>query len=285
MLGRFGRDAGSLMGVEIVPGSVRVLQLKRRKRRCEVAAWATEAFEPWGGGDGWHDPVRIAAALRNAHRRSGSRQRRVALALPASQVICKLCQLPADLPETQMEAQLLADADRLFPFPLDDLVIDFQVLAPCRTQAGVLDVMVAACRQSALQPLEQVVDEAGLQLGAVEVDSLALLRLLSQPSAGGSAVLRIEPDTVTLHCWSPEMLPLRRELPLEGAVGRLHELFDQCLQLEELLVAGASLIEQNRLRELGEYLQVQCRPLPPLAGLEGSENMALAWALALGGVQ
>lgn len=36
MLGRFGKDAGSLVGVEIAPDSVRIVQLQRRNRRCRV---------------------------------------------------------------------------------------------------------------------------------------------------------------------------------------------------------------------------------------------------------
>ncbi|MFP3498801.1 pilus assembly protein PilM, partial [Pseudomonas sp. SIMBA_059] len=95
---------------------------------------------------------------------SGLRQRRVALALPANQVICKLCHLPMEQTGVELEAHLLAGAERLFPFPLEDLALDFQVLGASRVQPGCAEVMVAACRQSALASLEAIVDEAGLQL-------------------------------------------------------------------------------------------------------------------------
>ena len=90
MLGRFGMDAGSLMGVEIASDSVRVVQLRQRNGRCQVAAWAHEPYEPYSGGDWASDPVRVVGALQRACRRSGIRQRRAALALPANQVICKV---------------------------------------------------------------------------------------------------------------------------------------------------------------------------------------------------
>lgn len=38
MLGRFGKDAGSLVGVEIAPDTIRIVQLQRRNRRCRVLA-------------------------------------------------------------------------------------------------------------------------------------------------------------------------------------------------------------------------------------------------------
>jgi len=152
MLGRMGKDAGSLLGVEIASDSVRVLQLRRLKGRYERVAWALERFEPFTAGDWWQAPDRVLAALSSAYRRSGSRQRRVAVALPASQVICKLWQLPPGQSEADLEAKLLADADRLFPFPLEELVMDFQVMGASQVQAGARDVMVAACRQAVLTP-------------------------------------------------------------------------------------------------------------------------------------
>lgn len=282
MLGRIGKDAGSLLGVEIAADSVRLVQLRRRKGRCERLAWEVERFEPAGTADWWQVPDRVVAALRSACRRSGSRQRRVAVALPASQVICKLCQLPADLPVAEMEAQLLADADRLFPFPLEDLVMDFQVLGASCGQAGAHGVLVVACRQTVLQPLEALFDEAGLQLEVVEVDSIALLRMMPQPRADGSALLRLEPGGATLHCWSQGMLPQRREV----ALGRLGELFVDDLQVQDLLLTGSVLLEQGRLGELFDQLSMPCRPLPQVAGLTcHDDNMALAAALALGALR
>ncbi|KAF1311377.1 pilus assembly protein PilM [Pseudomonas sp. SG-MS2] len=282
MLGRIGKDAGSLLGVEIAVDSVRLVQLQRRKGRCERLAWEVERFEPAGAADWWQVPDRVVAALRSACRRSGSRQRRVAVALPASQVICKLCQLPADQPVAEMEAQLLADADRLFPFPLEDLVMDFQVLGASCGQAGARDVLVVACRQTLLQSLEAIFDDAGLLLEVVEVDSIALRRMMPQPGADGCALLRLEPGSATLHCWSQGVLPQRREAPL----GRLAELFVDDLQVQDLLLAGSLQLEQGRLGDLIDRLEVPYRALPQVAGLAcHDDNMALASALALGALR
>lgn len=282
MLGRIGKDAGSLLGVEIAVDSVRLVQLRRRKGRCERLVWEVERFETAGAADWWQVPDRVVAALRNACRRSGSRQRRVAVALPASQVICKLCQLPAGQPVAEMEAQLLADADRLFPFPLEDLVMDFQVLGASCGQAGARDVLVVACRQTVLQSLEALFDEAGLVLEVVEVDSIALRRMMPQPRAEGSALLRLEPGSATLHCWSQGVLPQRREVPLGG----LAELLFDDLQVQDLVLAGSLLLEQGRLGDLIDRFKVPYRPLPQVAGLAcHDDNMALASALALGALR
>lgn len=286
MLGRFGMDAGSLMGVEIASDSVRVVQLRRRNGRCQVAAWAHEPYEPYSGGDWASDPVRVVDALQRACRRSGIRQRRAALALPANQVICKPCQLPAGQSEADMEAQLLADADRLFPFALEDLALDFQVLGPSKDQAGCLDVMVAACRQCSLEPIEALLDAAGLQLEVMEVDSVALQRMLPQSDLAGSALLRLEAHGATLHCWRQGVPAQRRELHLGQMPGQLHALLSGEAQLKCLLVVSSSVIEEGWLEGLSEAVNLPCRQLPLRAGLApGGGGMLLACALASGGMR
>ncbi|WP_410951914.1 type IV pilus biogenesis protein PilM [Pseudomonas sp. S1(2024)] len=292
MLGRFGKDAGSLVGVEIAPDSVRIVQLQRRNRRCRVLASVQEPFESLAGSDWAAEPGAVAAALRRAYRRSGLRQRRVALALPGNQVICKLCHLPVEQGGAEVEAQLLADAERLFPFPLEDLALDFQVLGGSRVQAGCAEVMVAACRQSALAPLEGIVEEAGLQLEAVEVDSIALGRMLPLARHQSSALLRIEAHSTILYGWHSGQPQQRRELSLglSTITGALPERLLALLAGEPLpeclLIASCSPVEAGQLQSLGSQLNLPCRLVPDLARLEHVDRaMILACALALGGLR
>ena len=292
MLGRFGKDAGSLVGVEIAPDTVRLVQLQRRGRRWRLLASVQEPFEAPAGSDWAAEPAAVAAALRCAYRRSGLRQRRVALALPANQVICKLCHLPMEQGGAEMEAQLLADAERLFPFPLEDLALDFQVLEPSRVQPGCAEVMVAACRQSVLAPLEALIEEAGLQLEAVEVDSIALARMLPQGGQQGMALLRIEAHSATLYGWQSGRPQQRCELGLGMSTitaalpERLQALLTEEPLPDGLLIAGCAPLEAAQLGELAARVNLPCRLLPGLLGLEQTDGaMLLACALARGGMR
>ncbi|MNE26287.1 Competence protein A [compost metagenome] len=191
-----------------------------------------------------------------------------------------------------MEAQLLADAERLFPFPLEDLALDFQVLGACSAQPGSAEVMVAACRQSVLAPLEALIDEAGLQLEAVEVDSIALQRMLPQGGYQGSALLRIEAHSATLYDWQSGRLQQRCELNLgmSTITGALPERLQALLSAEPLpdclLIASRSSVDADWLQSLGARLNLPCRLVPGLAGLEHVDGaMILACALALGGLR
>ncbi|CAG8864370.1 hypothetical protein PS627_00996 [Pseudomonas fluorescens] len=301
MLGRLGKDAGSLLGLEIAPDSIRMLQLQRRRGHCQVSAWA---LEPLDGGplrDAWaSDPAPVVAALRRAHQRTGSKQRRVAIALPGSQVISKVRRLSAGLNDVQMEAQVLAEADQFIPFPLDDTALDFQVLGPSLDQPGWVDVAVAACRQSHLDPLEQILAQAGLQARLVDVDSLALQRVL--PSAPQTrAVVQLEMGRVVLHAWHAGPIPMRQELHAVPITPESIEQWLRCVlqgaRVDVLLLAGAGGACASLRGFLQDRLGIPTRRLEPLTGLDltalpdaddltlARGAMATACGLAMGGLR
>lgn len=295
MLGRFSKDAGSLLGVEIACDSVRMLQLQQRRGGCRVLSWALQALDTPLRDDWYRDPAPLLKALRSAYQRSGSRQRQVALALPGSEVICKVSQLPSALSASQMEDHLLTQAEHLFPFKLEDLAMDFHVQGDSGQSNGQVDVLVAACRQRSLDVLEQLLEDAGLEVAAVEVDSIALLRLM--PALAGQGLLRIEPSGATLHAWSAPGLPQRQ-------AARFASVDSPSQQLERVvqLVANGSLPDTRQLQLIVEDAEAAAwlERLPPRLGMpcmqltpaqdfiEGQSpgcdgRMALAYGLALGG--
>ncbi|PYC26096.1 type IV pilus biogenesis protein PilM [Pseudomonas mosselii] len=296
MLGRFGRDAGSLLGVEIASGSIRMLHLHRQRGGWRVQGWAQERFEPALPGCAVSDEAEgLVMGLRRAHVQCRTRQFRVALALPASQVICKVCRLPAGLADLEVEAAVLAQAEQLFPFPLEDLALDFWVQGVCADDPGQFEVLVVACRQSQLDPLERVFSRAGLQLEAVEVDSFALRRaLLPEVPARGAVLLQLEPGEVVMHRWHGRPAPQRQRLAL-GSPGQWDEAVDSLWRLgeqapaDEVALFGCA-ADEGRAAYLREHLGVKCqvgcpRPLTGLLEMNGLRvaAMVLACGLAMGG--
>lgn len=297
MLGRIGRDASSPLAVEIAADSIRIVQLNRRRGRDRISAWAVEMLEHT-------TPLAVLGEpLRRAVQRCGSRQRKVVLALPATQVICKTCVFSARLGDAELEQQLLHQAEQLFPFPLDDLALDFQVLGP-GTEADQVEVLVAACRQSLIDPFEQLCGEAGLQLVGIEVDSFALLRLLPKGAAEGTALLQVESGEVVLHRWSARHLALQQRAPYLSSADALawadwmRGLWAVGLQVghpRRLLLTGAGATEALA-QVLSTELGLPCQRWAPLGAMERAAQvdvelrthggrLALAHGLALGGLR
>ncbi|CAK9891787.1 MULTISPECIES: type IV pilus assembly protein PilM [Pseudomonas] len=182
MLGRFGMDAGSLLGIEIAPPSIRLVQLHRRKGAWCVRAWALEPLPAAAMLDGWiADPEMVGQALKRALQRSGSRSRQAAVALPATRAISKLIALPAGLNDAEVAARLHDAAEQFIPFDLDDTALDYQVLEPTAGDATSVQVVVAACHRGLLDVLEAAFEVAGLSARVLEIDSHALQRAPAVP--------------------------------------------------------------------------------------------------------
>ncbi|MDV9031583.1 pilus assembly protein PilM [Pseudomonas sp. RAC1] len=290
MLGRFGRDGGSVLGVQITSDSVRMLQLSGARGRRRVSSWVHQVVAPVTRLDA--DGESLAQALREAARRCG-RARRVALAMPGSQVICKVVQLPSAVPEAEREARLLADAEHLFPFPLDDLAMDFQVLGPTAQASQSLDVLIGAARQSLVETLLLPFEDAGLEVVAVEVDSVALARL--QPGADRQPLLLLEADGLALHTWGDAPLGVRVEQRFDNGctqaayLQRIEDLLASAAlgkSAAGLMVGGAA-ATSNWLQVLEQHLGRVCQPICSAyvrKDMPAADHgaMALPLALALG---
>lgn len=200
MFGRFGKDAGSLLGIEIVATAVRLVQLERRGGGCAVRAWAIEPLAAGAVIDGRMVALDvIAAALAQAFRRSGATAVDAALSLPASAVMCCEVTLPRGLGEAEMANRLSDELAGSIPYPLDDAAIDFQVMGVNAQAPGALDVAVAVCRWDALEVIEEVLALAGLCPQVVDIDSHALQRVACRASGEVSAVLVVETDHLVFH--------------------------------------------------------------------------------------
>ena len=115
----------------------------------------------------------VAEAVRRLVKKSGSKTKNVAMALPPSAVITKRIVLPGGLSDLELEAQVEAEANQYTPFPLDEVSLDFCVIGPSNTSVGDLDVLIAASRREKVQDIQGLAEAAGLKPVVVDVESYA----------------------------------------------------------------------------------------------------------------
>src|SRR5215217_1850280 len=125
-MGRFGRlelislgsllnrQPASLLGLDISSSSVKLVELGRDKdgklllERCAIEplerGWITD-----GNVEKFDE---VAEAVRRVVRKSGTKTRNVALALPPSAVITKKIILPGGMSEQELEIQVESEANQ-----------------------------------------------------------------------------------------------------------------------------------------------------------------------------
>ena len=115
----------------------------------------------------------VAEAVRRVVRKSGSKTRNVALALPASAVITKKIILPGGLSDKELEAQVESEANQYIPFSLDEVSLDFCVIGPSANSVGDVEVLIAASRKEKVSDRQGLAEAAGLKPVVMDVESYA----------------------------------------------------------------------------------------------------------------
>lgn len=171
----FNRQVPPLLGLDVSSSSVKLVELSRDKAgnlvldRCAIEplehGWITD-----GNVEKFDE---VAEALRRVVKKSGTRTKEVAMALPASAVITKKIILPGGLSDAELEAQVEFEANRYIPFSLDEVSLDFCVVGPSTLSAGDVEVLIAASRKEKVQDRQGLAEAAGLNPIVVDVESYA----------------------------------------------------------------------------------------------------------------
>ncbi len=174
-----------MLGLDISSSSVKLVELGRdRAGNLVLERCAMEPLERGWVTDGNVEKFdEVAEAVRRVVKKSGTRSRNVALALPPSAVITKKIILPGGLSEQELEIQVESEANQYIPFSLDEVSLDFCVVGPSPTSAGDVEVLIAASRKEKIQDRQGLAEAAGLKPVIIDVESyasrLATSRLIS----------------------------------------------------------------------------------------------------------
>lgn len=114
-----------------------------------------------------------ADAVRRAWKLLGTREKNIALALPAAAVISKKVSMQAGMNEMDMELQVEAEANQYIPFSLDEVNIDFQILGPAGSAGDMVEVLIAASKKERIEDRIGAAEEAGLKVVIMDVETYA----------------------------------------------------------------------------------------------------------------
>ncbi len=241
-----------MLGLDISSSSVKLVELGQDKagnlvlERCAIVplerGWITD-----GNIENFDE---VADAVRRLVKKSGTKTKNVAMALPPSAVITKKITLPGGMSDQELEMQVETEANQYIPFPLDEVSLDFCIVGPSATSAGDVDVLIAASRREKVQDIQGLAEAAGLKPVIVDVESyasrLATSRLIANlPNKGlGNivALFEVGAQTTSMQVIRDDEVLYDRDQAFGGA------------QLTQLIVRqyGFSLEEAESKKRSGE---------------------------------
>lgn len=196
-----------MVGLEIEAGAIAAAEVDSTR----ITAAALEPLTPGAFHEGEvNDPDLIAESLKSLfsqHKLS----KRVRLGIGNQRVVVRTLRLPAIEDPKEMEAAVRFQAQEQIPMPLDQAVLEHQIVGGVPAGEGgqpQVDVVVVAARRDMVAQFVDPLRRAGLEPVGIDLSAFAMIRALAgagalapesddqQPPADEAA----PPDDAALYC-------------------------------------------------------------------------------------
>ena len=173
------KKAQHLIGLDIGTRCVKAILLEQTKQSTTVLAIACE---PINGNAFAEREVKdyeaLSQALKKVKLSLKTKVKQVVIAVSGPAVINKLAYMDDDLTDVELESQIELEADSLIPYPLEEIYLDFERLAPSTSYSGKVEVLLSAVHKDMLDSRLTLLNEVGFEPKISDVEVYALANAL-----------------------------------------------------------------------------------------------------------
>jgi len=214
--GRIGLDVGStaVRAAEVSAGDPPALL---RAAQMPLPEGAVESGEV-------RNPAAVSQAIRDLWQRGEIKSKQVTMGVANQRVVVREVTVPA-LPPKELRQSLPFQVQDLIPIPVDDAVLDFDVLDELEQEgAKMLRLLVVAAQREMLNKLVECAQDAKLDPVGIDLVPFALIRAvgrddglgLDEAEAGGEAIVDIGADVTNICVHERGVARFVRILPSAG---------------------------------------------------------------------
>ena len=246
----FPRKHRPVLGLDITPSSIKLIELTLSGGQYTVESYSAEPTPQNAMNEkAIVDSDAVGEAIARAVRRAGVRTKEAAVAISGDAAITKVIQMPRNLNDADLEAQVEMQADQYIPFPMDEVAYDYEVLGSSEKDSESMDVLLVASRSENVEQRRAAVAAAGLSARIVDVEAFALenaCRLMTHQMPDGGvdrsvAVVDFGASTTTFSVLRNLKVVYTRDFAFGG----------QQLTEEIMRTYGLSLEEAGRAKKEG----------------------------------
>ena len=144
----FGKKTSTLLGVDISSTAVKILQLAATGDSYRLEDYVIRPLPANSVVEkNINDLDAVAESIASAVSLMKPSQTDAAVAVAGSAVITKTIEMNASLSDSEMENQIVVEADQYIPYPLDEVSIDFERQVVSERNPELVEVLLAACRR------------------------------------------------------------------------------------------------------------------------------------------
>jgi type IV pilus assembly protein PilM len=185
--------ARSSIGLDIGTRSIRVAEVRFGGGSASLARYGLVPLQQGAVERGEiHDPQAVAAAIGDLWKQLRLSGRSVHVGLANRRVVVRIIELPV-LPEEDLAAAIPFQAQEHIPIPLDQAVVDYQLLEEIEGPEGqrLMRVLVVAAELATIEPVLAAMHAAKLEVRTLELNAYPLVRSLANGSTGAEAIVDI----------------------------------------------------------------------------------------------
>ncbi len=198
----FGKS--SLVGLDIGSSTVKAVEVnvKGRDKGFELKSLGVAPLAPEAIVQGaFLNSSAIVDAIKEAVDNGRIKGKEVAAAIAGHSVIVKKVSLP-EMTREELEEQIQWEAEQYIPFDVNEVNLDFQILDTSEGE-GQMDVLLVAAKKDLIDDYMQVITEAGLTPGVIDVAAFAVENALEMnydlASEDAVALVNIGAQTVNIN--------------------------------------------------------------------------------------
>jgi type IV pilus assembly protein PilM len=211
----------SVVGIDIGSSQMKIVYAEAAKGSSRISRIAICPTPPESVKEGVVVNIpEVAAALKNCLRNAGIKSQNAIAAVAGPGVIVRQVQVPT-MPERVLRKTIGFEATKYISTTVEDSVVEFDILGPSETD-GQMNIMLAAAPRQMVDTRVAVLEMAGLDPIALDVEVLASIRSLTEYSSNKSlvdrtiAILEIGGGHSEINLISQGNLEITRTIPISG---------------------------------------------------------------------
>jgi type IV pilus assembly protein PilM len=171
-------SVGDYFALDIGTTAVRVAELKRSGEAWSLAKYGVAPVDiKIATSDAPDDQRRLGEVINNLVTQAGISLHNVVVGIPSNKTFVTVVDLP-DLPPQELASTIKYQAEQFIPMSIDEVKIDWAVLGKSLREPNKIEVLLASVTNKFSEARLDLVESLGLNVVAIEPDSLALARSL-----------------------------------------------------------------------------------------------------------
>ncbi len=194
----------SVLGIDIGPSSVKIVQLKRKKGRAILETYGELSLGPYAGvGIGQATNLtteQIAQAVVDVLRESNSTTKKCGISIPMGSSLVSFIKIPK-IEEKQLAQVIPLEARKYIPVPISEVSLDYLVIprneaiaseyqnSEAKPEEKTMDVLLVVIHNDAMQRNKEITRIAGLDTAFSEIEIFGSMRSVLEPGTAPQMII------------------------------------------------------------------------------------------------